>query len=550
MSQSPDDPVSLVPARILNEHRYCPRLAYLMWADGANADNAATLEGKFVHRRVDAGSGSLPSDDHAEQPTVRRSLTLGDDDIGVVARIDLVELEGRRAVPIEYKRGHPAGEDQPLHEPERIQLLTQVVLLRAHGYTVDEAAVWFSGARQRRTVTIPNDAEMLVRKVVREVRANASAHVAPPPLVDSPKCPHCVLVGLCLPDESALLSGQSERPPRRLMAGDNPAQPLYLTEPAGSIRKRGGRLSLRVDGAEVSSVRLIDVSHVAIFGNGSVSSGALRACAEGGVPVLWLTAGGWLVAAATPVRGSDTRRRLAQHRAHAIGAIEFARAFVQGKVRNQRTLLRRSAGDAGRAAVHELARLGAASTEATDVATLLGLEGAAARAYFEAFPHLLKRSVGTFDFGGRNRRPPRDPVNALLSFTYALLAKDATIALVAAGLDPYVGLYHRPGFARPALALDLMEEFRPLIADSAVVRAINNGEIGSSDFVVSRAGAALTPIGRRKILAAYERRMSDELRHPVFGYRASYRRSLEIQARMLAARLVGELPEYRSLTTR
>lgn len=539
-----------VPARILNEHRYCPRLAYLMWVDGANADNSATLEGKHVHRRVDASVGRLPEDGEGDRPVVRRSLTLGDDEIGVVARIDLVELDGRRAVPIEYKRGRPVSDAAPLHEPELIQLLAQVVLLRAHGYEVEEAAVWFAESRQRRTVVVPPDADHRVRTAVAEVRANAAAGSAPPALVDSPKCPHCVLIGLCLPDESALIDGRREQPPRRLVAGDDPAQPLYLTDPKASVRKRGGRLSLHVEGVEVESVRLLDVSHVAIFGNGTMSSAALRACAEQGAPVMWLTSGGWLTAAAYPVRGSDTRRRIAQHRLHAIGSLDLARAFVYGKVRNQRTLLRRGAGLAAAKAVGELARLSDASREAGDVETLLGFEGAAARSYFGSLPLMFKQDLGTFDFQGRNRRPPRDPVNALLSFAYAMLTKDATIALVAAGLDPYVGFFHRPGFARPSLALDLMEEFRPLIADSAVVRAINNGEVTRSDFIESRAGTALSSSGRRKFVASYERRMRDELRHPIFGYRASYRRTLEIQARLLAARVLGELHEYRPLTTR
>lgn len=163
---------------------------------------------------------------------------------------------------------------------------------------------------------------------------------------------------------------------------------------------------------------------------------------------------------------------------------------------------------------------------------------------------MLRRDLGPFHFDGRNRRPPRDPVNALLSFAYALLARDATVALVTAGLDPYIGLYHRPGFARPALALDLMEEFRPIVADSVVVRAINNGEVGAGDFIQSATATALTTAGRRRFVATYERRMADQLRHPVYGYTVSYRRCLELQARMLSSVLIGELPLYRPLTTR
>lgn len=537
----------LVPARILNEHMYCPRLAYLMWVDGANADNAATLEGTAIHRRVDQRPARQPPD--TDGPRVARSVTLGDTDLGAIARIDLMEADGLEAVPVEYKRGSPVSDDVPLHPPELIQLLTQVVLLRRNGYKVPRAAVWFSGSRVRKDIPIPDDAEQRVVDTIAEVRRNAAAKVAPPPLEDSPKCPHCVLVGLCLPDELAISRPNQQFGTRRLIATESPAKPLYLTEPRASIGKKGGRLSLRSEGKEVNSVRLIDVSHVAVFGNSGVTSAAVRACSEMGIPVLWLTSGGWLVAVATPARLANTRRRIAQHRAHAIGTLDIARAFVVGKIQNSRTLLRRLASEP-EPSTQALADMAKSATLATDVPSLLGTEGAAARIYFGAFSSMLRANLGTFDFTARNRRPPRDPVNALLSLAYAMLAKDAAIALLSAGLDPYVGLYHRPGFARPALALDLMEEFRPIVADSVVIRAINNGEIKPADFITSSTACSLTPNGRRKFLASYERRMSQELRHPTFGYRATYRRCLEIQSRLLAAVLIDELPEYRPLTTR
>lgn len=543
-----DTPTARIPARIVNEHCYCPRLAYLMWVDGANADNAATIEGTAIHHRVDARAEALPEDDG--RPAVRTSLTLGDDLIGVVARIDLIELDGATAVPVEYKRGKPNREDQPLWEPELLQLYAQALLLRAHGYDVDHAAVWFAGSRQRVDIPVPSDATEQVLRRVSEIRGNAEAAVAPPPLVDSPKCPHCVLIGLCLPDESSVLRGDRAAAPRRLMAPSDPSQPLYVTEPGVTVGKRGGRLALRSKGVELSSVRLLDVAHIAVFGNGTVTSGAVRACAEAQIPIVWMTSGGWLTAVSIPTGGADTRRRIAQTRAHLVGDLQLCRAFVAGKVRNCRTLLRRLGGETAAPVVTTLKSLMISVEEAESTATLLGLEGTAARIYFSAFETMLRAPLGTFDFEHRNRRPPRDPVNAALSFTYALLAKDATLAALAAGLDPYVGLYHRPGFARPALALDLMEEFRPLICDSTVVRAVNNGEIRESDFLVSRAGTALTARGRKAMLGAYERRMSEELLHPVYGYRSPYRRCLEIQARMLAAKLVGDVDVYRPLTTR
>lgn len=155
-----------------------------------------------------------------------------------------------------------------------------------------------------------------------------------------------------------------------------------------------------------------------------------------------------------------------------------------------------------------------------------------------------------FDFNGRNRRPPMDPVNALLSLGYAVLAKDLTAACWVVGLDPFLGFYHQPRYGRPALALDLMEEFRPLVVDSTVLTAINTGVVSSDDFVLRGPAVALRPDGRRRFLQAYERRMETLVTHGIFGYRVSYRRLLEVQARLLSRVLLGELPAYVPFTTR
>jgi CRISPR-associated endonuclease Cas1 len=155
-----------------------------------------------------------------------------------------------------------------------------------------------------------------------------------------------------------------------------------------------------------------------------------------------------------------------------------------------------------------------------------------------------------FDFEKRNRRPPADPVNALLSYAYSLLTRAVSVALTAVGFDAYRGFYHQPRYGRPALALDLMEPFRPLIADSAVIMAINNAEVRPSDFVSAAGSVALTNDGRRRFIASFERRLSQEVTHPLFGYRVSYRRLLEVQARLLARHLLGEIPDYPNFTTR
>ena len=157
---------------------------------------------------------------------------------------------------------------------------------------------------------------------------------------------------------------------------------------------------------------------------------------------------------------------------------------------------------------------------------------------------------GGFDFRSRNRRPPRDPVNALLSFAYAILAKDAFSALLTVGFDPYLGFYHGGKHGRPSLALDLMEEFRAVIADSVVLTLINNGMLSAADFIAWNGACQLTDAGRRTFFETYERRKSTIVTHPLFGYKMSYGRMLEVQARLLAAYIRGDVPAYQGFTVR
>ena len=182
--------------------------------------------------------------------------------------------------------------------------------------------------------------------------------------------------------------------------------------------------------------------------------------------------------------------------------------------------------------------------------TLLGLEGAGARVYFSNFDAMLNTPVSAFNFRTRNRRPPRDPVNAVLSFLYSMLIRQALVSSVAVGFDPYLGFYHQPEYGRPALALDLAEEFRPVLADSAALRLFNNSELKENDFIRRSGAVSLTPDGRKAVVRAFERRLDSLVSHPVFGYSISYRRVLEVQARLLGRHLLGELPRYPAFTTR
>jgi CRISPR-associated protein Cas1 len=235
-------------------------------------------------------------------------------------------------------------------------------------------------------------------------------------------------------------------------------------------------------------------------------------------------------------------------------ALRLARSLVGTKIRNQRTLLQRNHLEPPAQALDALKRMAARADAASSLEALLGIEGSAAATYFANFGGLIKvddaQGIKRFDFRTRNRRPPRDPVNALLSFAYSMLTRDLTVVCHSIGFDPFVGFYHQMRFGRPALALDLMEGFRPIVADSAVLTALNTGMVTDGDFLRAGNGVALTQKGRTGFIRAYEQRMDQLVTHPVFGYRISYRRVLEVQARLLARFLEGEIPTYPGFETR
>lgn len=272
------------------------------------------------------------------------------------------------------------------------------------------------------------------------------------------------------------------------------------------------------------------------------------------IPVCWFSYGGWFAGMAQGLPAKNVDLRIGQYRASPELLGRTASRIVEAKIRNSRTLLRRNARAPVDRALEQMQALMRSARETADPATLLGIEGTAARIYFSRFTDMLVDEPGidvaAFAQNGRARRPPPDPLNALLSFLYSLLIKDLTAVTTMIGFDPYLGVYHRPRFGRPALALDLAEEFRPLIADGTVIQLVNNREIRSSHFIRRAGGCQLTRDGRRVVIAAYERRMAHEIRHPVFGYTVNYRRALDVQARILAAHLTGELPEYTPFTTR
>lgn len=550
----------LIPARMVNEYQYCPRLAYMEWVQGEWADSTDTVEGRYVHRRVDQRSGNLPAPEQTEEGERihARSITLSSNRLGLIAKMDLIEGQGNVLVPVDYKRGKRPHVARGAYEPERVQLCVQGMILEEHGYQCNEGILYFQGSRERVRVAFDDELRATTLSAINGLRLIAAGGQIPPPLEDSPKCPRCSLVGICLPDEVNFLRRQGDKPPRQLVVGHDEALPMYVQEHRARVSKKGETLEVSVEDTVVARARLIDVSQLVLMGSVYITTPCLHELMKREIPVTWHSFGGWFLGHTHGIGHKNVELRIAQYRAsfdkHVC--LQLAKGVVRAKILNSRTLMRRNwrGEQSPDSAITDLKRFADQASRAGSLDELLGIEGAAAATYFGRFASLIKRADGgdtlNFDFTRRNRRPPADPVNALLSYAYTLLVRSWAVTLSAVGLDPYFGFYHQPRYGRPALALDMMEPFRPLIADSSVLTAINNGEVKPSDFLRVGDSVNLTTDGRKRFIAAFERRMSQEVTHPLFGYALSYRRLLEVQARLLGRFFLGEISVYPNFTTR
>ena len=569
---------------MLNEYAYCPRLFHLMHVEGRWADNYYTTDGRNTHRRVDQldhilpgktageeageadGTASQPAKTGDDPPAIARSVPLGSDTLGLSAKLDLVSIDDDppagqlpEAVPVETKRGRVPDNSERSWEPERVQLMAQGLLLREHGYRCDHGVLYFAGSRTRVDITLTEQLERRTRELLAQAHHAAVSRQLPPPLDDSPKCRGCSLAPICLPDETLALQHVPPDPEpsspgvRRLYPARADARPLYIQEQGAYVGKKNNTIIVRKDGKQLASARLKDLSQLVLCGNVQVSTQTLHLLCEASVPVVYLSTGHWFYGVTAGLSLKNAFDRAAQFEAVADPAkcLTLARQLVVDKAINQRTLLRRN-GSAPDTDLADLTTLTERAGQADSIASLLGLEGSIARIFFRRFASLLKpRDLTTdWDFTARNRRPPKDPINAMLSFAYALLVRQCTVALIGEGLEPHWRLYHQPRHGRPALALDLMEPLRPLIADSAVVTAINTGMVRGRHFKTGSSACLLQPAGRKALIQAFEARLDQMVTHPAFDYRCSWRTALTLHARLLARYFRGDVPKYLSITTR
>ncbi len=555
-----------IPVRALNQVTYCPRLYYLQYVDAVMPVNEHVEAGLFDHRRVD--SPDLANKTRSDRGTATsRGIALSSDTLGITGVLDVIEEKAGEQYPVETKHGTAPRDDfgtPSVYDNDAVQLCAQAMLMEeAFGKPVPRGFQFYAGSRERVEVPFTNELREQTKGAIRLCRELEVLDTPPEPLPSElrHRCFGCSLAPICLPEETLFEIQKPAEPVShpdltRVIPQSDDGAVLYLQEQNSRVGKRSEHLIVKKDDKEISRIPIHAVRQVVVCGNVQVSTQALQTLLENEVPISYVTAYGKFIGAFAAAPAKCVSLREAQFRTFDDPSIclTLAKAVVRAKLSNQRALLMRSLreGDSrgsDEPAARDLYNMIQGIDAATSLESLLGMEGQGAALYFAQFGRFLK-STQPFDFTKRNRRPPKDPVNALLSFAYAMLTKDCYSAVCTVGFDPYKGFFHQGRHGKPSLALDLMEEFRPIIADSVVLTLLNNDTLGRDDFITWRGACQLTDAGRRAFFNAYEQRKSTVIKHPVYEYKMSYGRMLEVQARMLAAFVRGGIPSYTGFTVR
>lgn len=325
---------------------------------------------------------------------------------------------------------------------------------------------------------------------------------------------------------------------------------LYVTTPEAYLSKDGQNIVMSVRGVETFRVPAVNIEQIITFGYMGASPGLMQLCVEQGIQLTFLTPNGRFVARVEGATHGNVLLRRAQYLMSDDFKLHTARLIIAAKIHNSRAVMLRRMRDHGpdamaEQAANQLLVLKRQALKAADPEELLGEEGAAGNAYFGAFPSLITIDDPAFGWSGRNRRPPRDRINAMLSFAYTLMTNDITAALEAVGLDPYVGVMHtlRPG--RVSLALDMVEEFRAPICDRFVLSLVNRRQISPADFIIQGdEGVLLTDNGRRTFLSAWQQRKRETITHPYLGCQIELGLLPHAQAMLMARYIRGQIDDY------
>lgn len=520
------------PLRIMALHAlaYCERLFYLEEVEEIRVADHRVYAGRTLHEAELPLDGSEPHD-----------LTLESATWGLKGKVDYLRYRDGGLVPYEHKRGRSKGEEA--WASDRLQVIAYAALLAEHtGHPITEGRIRYHA--NNKTVRVAVDVAALdqLRTAIERARSLAASVERPPIANNENLCGHCSLAPVCLPEEERLMAAVDElaQPPTipRLFPEIDEHQILHVTDAGSRIGKQGDEIVVTPREGEPVRLPGRKLSAIVLHGAVQISTQAVHYALAHDVGVHWLTGGGQYAGGLTPPGGVQRRHRQFAALGDAVFCLNLARRLTHAKVTNQLHFLLRSKRNRGLRATVDDAVAGMraelrAMTVATNTDILRGHEGMAGRHYFKALAQLVIPDQPHMQFAGRSRRPPTDRFNAALSFGYALLYREVMAALLAVGLDPAFGFFHRPRSAAYPLALDLMELFRTTLWDMPLLASINRQQWREEDFVVTGPQVWLADSGRKRAIELFEARKQEAWRHPVLGYSLSYQRAIELEARLL-----------------
>jgi CRISP-associated protein Cas1 len=530
---------------------YCPRLFYLEEVEELYTQDAAVFAGRRLHAELE----KQEEEDWEE-------LFLESVELGIRGRVDALRTRDGQTIPYEHKRGKCQRDKNDLPqawESDRIQILAYACLLEsALGITIAEGRIRYHADNVLIHVPLDATGKEAVAAAIDRARILRNSPCRPPITENERLCTRCSLAPVCLPEESRLAHDR-EWQPVRLFPEDDDRTIIHILEPGTCVGRTGEQIKVTRKNQPVEKIPAQKIGQLVLHSFSQISTQALYFCGEREIGV-HLVSGGGRYLGSFDFRQGSIQRRIAQYQAltNSDLCLELARKLVVCRGQGQRKLLMR--GQRGQKvspesltqAIGQMKVMLKQVTQATSIPSLLGMEGNLAALYFGELNTLISDRVdANLHFNRRNRRPPKDRFNALLSFGYALLLKDVTNSILTVGLEPALGFYHQPRTQAPPLALDLMEIFRVPLVDSIVLSSINRLSWDvQTDFTIRGQQVWLSDEGRKKFVALYERRKQESWKHPVTGYSLTYRRLLELEVRLLEKEWNGESGLFARLVVR
>jgi CRISPR-associated protein Cas1 len=551
----------LINVMALHALLYCERLYYLEEVERIRLADKNVYAGRRLHEGID-----IKDDIY--------SVELGSVKLGIKGKVDFVRKKSGKLVVFEYKKGR-SKDGINAWPSDRLQSLAYAMLLEDQTEeSVAEARIRYEG--DKKTIKIPlirEDANREIKVAVERAIELRNSLSRPTITASEGQCRVCSLAPVCLPEEERFASFMKKEP-ERLFPPNDDRKVIHIIEQGGNIRKKAEQFIVYYSDKEPYALPAKEISALVLHGNVQITTQAIHFCAAKNIGLHWLSYGGNYVGALLPSAGAVQRKNrqygafqnnllktnlvLRLGKAKVENQFKYALRATRSKDRTKRSGKLDEKLSKIKTVIKDLNQKGHEfDTIAEDVSrsghnkdnkgkleslvkSIRGYEGLTGKYYFSILPHILNIDRNNFlYFDGRNRRPPKDPFNALLSFGYSLLYKDCVSALIVVGLDPSFGFYHRPRSSAYPLALDLMDLFRVIIWDIPLIGSVNRKQWAKDDFSITKHKVWLNNSGRKKAIKIYEGRKQEKWKHPVLNYSLSYARTLELEAKLLEKEWMG-----------